>query len=64
MAVVEIPALYRKVTGPVEDTYHIYPVLLIPTEKPGETLVIGRRKAKAIVKYHDDIKAFLDRHPE
>lgn len=64
MPVVDVPALHRRITEPVEDTWHIYPVLLIPTEKPGEALVIGRRKAQAIVRYIEEIKAFLDRHPE
>ncbi|HAJ27918.1 MAG TPA: hypothetical protein DCG53_11875 [Syntrophus sp. (in: bacteria)] len=50
-------------TRPVESTYHIYPVLEIPTEKEGEKLIIGQRKARAVVKWIDEIRAFLDRHP-
>lgn len=48
---------------PVESIYHIYPVLEIPTEKKGELLIIGQRKARAVMKWIDEIQAFLDRHP-
>ena len=64
MSVVDIPALRRKITAPVEEIYHVYPVLLIPSTKAGEAIVIGRRKAEAIVRNYEAIVAFLARHPE
>lgn len=60
--VIDIPALRRKVDAPVEEMFHIYPVLLIPSEKAGETIVIGCRKARAIIRWYEDIKAFHQRH--
>jgi hypothetical protein len=65
MPLVEIPILARKdIVAPVEEQFHIYPVLLIPSERPGEAIVIGRRKAMAIIKHYQAIAAFMERHPE
>ena len=64
MSVIDVPALRRRITEPVEEQYHKYPVLLIPSEKQGEALVIGPRKAAAICRHIAAIQAFLARHPE
>lgn len=52
------------ITVPTEDTYHKYPVLKIPTDKHGEVLIIGTRKARAVINHFDAIKAFAERHPD
>jgi hypothetical protein len=54
-----------KVKEPSEDVYKIYdfqyPVLKIPVDHaPG--LIIGRRKAKAILQHLDAIRAFVAKH--
>lgn len=49
---------------PVEDVFHKYPVLKIPTGKRNELLIIGREKAEAIIKHFPYILAFHEKHLE
>lgn len=51
-----------KLMSPVEDRFHKYPVLRIPTEKRHDQLIIGLEKARAILRWLDDIKSFVERH--
>lgn len=52
----------QRLRTPVEDQFHKYPVLRIPTEKRNDQLIIGLEKARAILVWLDDIKSFVERH--
>jgi len=52
----------ERITEPQEDLFHKYPVLKIPTGKPGELLIIGLTKARAVIKYFRAIEDFVNRH--
>ncbi len=55
----------NKTKEPTEEVYKIYdfqyPVLKIPVDHAPE-LIIGRRKARAILHHLDAIRAFVARH--
>ncbi len=57
-------AMPPKVLTPVEDVFHKYPVLKIPTGKRNELLIIGMEKAEAIIRHFSSIEAFHSKHKE
>jgi len=52
----------EKFLRPMEDQFHKYPVLRIPTGKKNDQLIIGMEKARAIITYYEEIKKFVDKH--
>lgn len=58
----EMMASQTKLTQPEEDQFYKYRVLRIPVARRSEQLIIGVEKAKAIVLWFDEIKAFVNKH--
>ncbi len=55
-------AMEKQLYQPVEDQFHKYPVLRIPTGKKNDQLIIGLEKARAIITWYREILKFVEKH--
>ncbi|OPY13673.1 MAG: hypothetical protein A4E66_00675 [Syntrophus sp. PtaB.Bin001] len=52
----------HNLAAPIEDKFHKYPVLRIPTGNGNDQLIIGLDKARAVLIWHDYIRRFVERN--